>query len=247
MSAPSYNDLLEETKCYACLGSANIPELLTLGLLSRIAGSGSQGIPFSYSPEDQTVYWTDTVGAQSGDLAYFNATADMATVSAVNLGNSTATTVTIGNQLPLLSNFNCELAAVTTINVGSQPNLTIFTCGENSLTGLDLSGCPALQSLVCYLNSITSLDLSGLPDLNYLSSESNLLTSIDLSANPLLATIYLQDNSMDAAAVDAVLIAVNAFGTSGGTIDIRNNAAPTAAGVVAKNALAGRLWTIFTD
>jgi hypothetical protein len=47
--------------------------------------------------------------------------------------------------------------------------------------------------------------------------------------------------------VDTILCDVDGYGTNNGTLNISNNAAPSAAGITCKNNLLSRGWTVTTD
>jgi len=63
---------------------------------------------------------------------------------------------------------------------------------------------------------------------------------------PATTDIQLDDNDLDESAVNGILIAVEANGTSNGTLylDGGTNAVPTGAGLTAYNALAARGWDV---
>jgi hypothetical protein len=52
---------------------------------------------------------------------------------------------------------------------------------------------------------------------------------------------------MNQAMVDTVLCDMDGHGTNNGTLNISSNAVPSAAGIVCKNNLIARGWTVTTD
>lgn len=64
-----------------------------------------------------------------------------------------------------------------------------------------------------------------------------------------LMIVNLANNHITADSINNMLITINGFGTSGGTIHLEGgtNAAPTAAGITAMNALIARGWTVVTN
>jgi len=63
----------------------------------------------------------------------------------------------------------------------------------------------------------------------------------------LLQKLLCQSNSMNQDMVDTVLCDMDSHGTSGGTLNISGNAAPSATGVACKDNLVARGWSVTTD
>jgi hypothetical protein len=104
------------------------------GKLSVLSTAWTALVPgLFYSPATATIFWTDKNGRLSGDLAHFNATADLVTVSSIDVD---------GQGLTSLSNLNVL------------PALTYIDCDSNSLTYLDVSGNPLLTTLICSYNAL---------------------------------------------------------------------------------------------
>jgi len=74
----------------------------------------------------------------------------------------------------------------------------------------------------------------------------NLLSSFPTAPVALIA-LYLNNNNLDSAAVDAVLVNLDANGAINGFVTMTGNAAPGAAGLAAKAALIVKGWTVTTD
>ena len=97
---------------------------------------------FSYAPSSSTITWTDVHGANSGNLAFFNAHADYLSVSLINVDSQSLTALS---------------------NLAALPALTTLHCSTNSLTALDISGCPNLAACYCNTNPLTTVDISANP------------------------------------------------------------------------------------
>ena len=112
---------------------------------------------------------------------------------------------------------------------------------------------PYLTSLNAHSNWFSSLNVAGLfpPGMNGNSCDvqmqANQLTSVNLTGCGALGNIVLNNNPLTQAQVDGILAAVDAYGTSGGTLNLQNTAAPSAAGLTHKTNLTGRGWTVTTD
>ena len=127
------------------------------------------------------------------------------------------------------------------------PNLEVLRCYYNSISILEVKGLPSLYFLACAFNSISTLDVSNSSSLTFLSCAINSISILDVSDSILIKTLLLQDNSMDQDMVDTVLCDVNNYGTSNGTLNISNNAAPSATGMACKDSLVSRGWDVTTD
>lgn len=108
-------------------------------------------------------------------------------------------------------------------------------------------------------NSYASLDLSGAltnpaapGDVNF---ENNALTEVDITGCRQITTLNLRNNALDAAAVDAILAALDGLGRgsddapTGAQLmaDLSGNAAPGGEGVAHAQNLAGRGWTVVIE
>jgi len=94
-----------------------------------------------------------------------------------------------------LTELECGVNQLTSLDVSNNTALTSLICGDNLLTSIDVSNNTALEVLGCGDNQITSLDLSNNTALEVLGcSQNNLLTSLDLSNNSNLIELYCSDN-----------------------------------------------------
>lgn len=80
--------------------------------------------------------------------------------------------------------------------------------------------------------------------LTSLQAYTNALTSVDLTGCDSLTSILLHQNSLNQAAVDAILAEAESWGTSSRTLNLGGNNAPSAAGLADKATLEGRGWTV---
>jgi hypothetical protein len=129
--------------------------------------------------------------------------------------------------------------------------LTVYiNSGQNTTSGL-ISDLPAgLTYYSNYGQNTTSGLISALPaGLTFYSNYGQNTTSGSASATmPPATTSFADSGGMSAAEVASVLIKINSFGTSNGTINLTGSSlAPTAAGVAAKTALISRGWTVTTN
>ena len=144
-------------------------------------------------------------------------------------------------------------------NISGNPNLQVINVGNNNLTGTlpDISaiGYPDLFRFNAYGNSFTGAipDMVNIPKLDYLLLDNNNLTDFTGSFPFTLRKVVLNNNNLTQTAVDNILQAIVAANrTTNMTDTIVNiggsgNSAPSAAGIVNKDILVGRGWTVFTN
>jgi Leucine-rich repeat (LRR) protein len=188
---------------------------------------------------------------QTGNLATFNSTAHIATVSDFSLVLSGVTSISNLSVLAALTTFNCHgNAGLTTLDVTGNPlleTLVVYSCG---LTALDVTNCTALTYLECGSNQLTALDVSNCILLNDLECYSNFIPSLDITSCPLISYLDYSFNATDATAVDDVLCALASAAVNSGTADVSNNSAPTGIGLACLATLEGvprGPWTVSHD
>jgi len=100
-------------------------------------------------------------------------------------------------------------------------------------------------------NSFSSLNLNGaLRHSQYIGNvfmPHNQFTSVNISGCIQITQLDLSDNKLDSEAIDHVLKQIDDFGTSNGTIDLRQNKPPTAIGLTYIANLENRGWKVNTD
>ena len=189
--------------------------------------------PVVFAPATATINWNDARGSgRSGNMAYFNANADLASVSIIDLAFQSLTSIS---------------------NLSSMPGLSQLDVSGNSLTSLDVTGCLHLTSLNCDSNALTSLDVTHNP-LTFLICSNNPIASLDVSHNPLLSYLDCSYTGRSVLDVNTILAQLVSNGVTGGTVNtIQTPAAPPSTGppdgVAAKAALLAEtpVWQVFTD
>jgi hypothetical protein len=97
---------------------------------------------------------------------------------------------------PQVKGIYCYHNQLTTLKLGSLPNLEYLWCHDNQLTSLDVSKCPNLKELNCANNQLKSLNISKCPNLTLLDCQVNKLTSLDISKCPNLKTLNCKNNQL---------------------------------------------------
>lgn len=149
--------------------------------------------------------------------------------------------------LTSLTTLHCGDNSISVLDVSALTSLLHLYCFTNSISVLDVSILTSLRTLRCYTNSISVLDVSALTSLTDLHCGVNSISILDVSALTSLAYLHCGSNSMNQGMVDTVLCDVDGYGTNGGTLNISNNAIPSAAGATCAGNLTGRGWTVTTD
>ncbi|MGE5394959.1 MAG: hypothetical protein ACM3P1_09445 [Candidatus Saccharibacteria bacterium] len=100
-------------------------------------------------------------------------------------------------------------------------------------------------------NKYSSMDLRGSfqnRDLDgYVNMSFNELTRVEIAGCSQIKELNLQNNKLEPETIDYILKQVDDFGTSNGTLDLRQNKPPTAVGLTYKTNLEKRGWKIAID
>ena len=142
---------------------------------------------------------------------------------------------------------SCSRNNISVLDVSALTGLTSLYCYGNPISVLDVSALTGLTSLYCYDSNISVLDVSALTGLTDFRCHYNYISLLDVSAITGLSTLLCYHNSMDQDMVDTVLCDMDSHGTSGGTLNISSNEAPSATGVACKDNLVARGWSVTTD
>lgn len=107
---------------------------------------------------------------------------------------------------------------------------------------------PGLDWVLAHSNNYTSADLTDQMTTanSILDLSANQLATCDLTGCTGLKTITLCDNAFSQSEVNTILTVVDGWGTSGGTLNLSGNPAPSGGGSTAKTNLQSRGWTVTT-
>jgi hypothetical protein len=226
---------------YAGISRRGIKECIAADAGQYVGGaSPPPGVTFSYTPATAVISWTDKNGTFTGNLAYFYANADIASVFDIECGPS-------GKPISGFSSI---------INIASLPALTSLGIGTgtpgNTLNSVDLTGCTKLTLVnISYCVNVTTLDLSPCPNVTQLDTDDNYsLTSLTITGCTKLLNLNLNGSALSVATVNTVLEILAANGLSNGSLQINAQtpaAPPSGAGITAKATLITRGWMVQTD
>ena len=109
--------------------------------------------------------------------------------------NVVLSSLTLGT-LPQLKELHCENNSLPSLQIPGSPKLEVLSCSTNKLKELDVTGFENLFELACRNNQLTGLDLSKNTKLEEIDICSNKLTKLDLSANALLTKLTCSANRL---------------------------------------------------
>ena len=160
-----------------------------------------------------------------------------------------------GNMWHICVRSNPQLSNPTFFtNLSEFPDLTdLFIWDTNQQGNLIINKTHSSRPIIINAswNKYSSLDLTGsLQNPNadgYVNLNDNQLTSINISGCIQINNLNLNNNKLESNVIDLILEHVDDYGTSNGTIDLRNNKAPSYIGLTYKNNLETRGWVVQTE
>ena len=177
----------------------------------------------TYVPDDNFEQALINLGYDSGPLDDFVPTANINTVTNLNIIDKGITDLTGIEDFTDLISINCSNNSLTNLNVSHNNSLTTLYCGVNNLTYLNVN-TPELFFLNCESNELTALDLSNNPELVVLNATNNEISELDVNANIKLRSLVASENEISEIDVSTntllELISLNFNKIT--TIDVRN-------------------------
>ncbi|WP_420573987.1 hypothetical protein [Kordia sp.] len=149
----------------------------------------------TYVPDDAFEQALIDLGYDSGALDDFVPTANINTITTLNIASRGITDLTGIENFAALQNLYCANNSLTNLNVSNNTALAILECEFNDLTSLNVK-TPSLERLVCKSNKLTTLDLSNNPALFILECDFNELTTLDFTMNTALRDVNLSSNNL---------------------------------------------------
>jgi hypothetical protein len=150
----------------------------------------------TYVPDDDFEQALIDLGYDSGALNDSVPTANIDTVTVLNIASIKTHDLTGIEDFVDLEVLICALNLLTSLNVNNNTSLQELNCKNNKLSILDVSDNPALEILYCNDNKITRLDLSNNSALKELWCFDNYLISLDPSNNPALEILHCLENGI---------------------------------------------------
>jgi len=241
----------------------------------RVLRHYSAGEPTPFIITNTAGTFDPTVTTSGGTVTWRNGlTGETFTTNSLSVAGTGVSTPWYIDPISIVRTLDCQNDDVTYVNFKGLPLVTSINCNFNSITGTpDFSGNPLVTSIGMFANNFSGeLDLRANPALVQAAFGATSISGVaNLSGNPLLTRIelyntnvasvvfgantvltylllhrYGQNILMTQSAVDNVIIAIEAFGTSNGTLNVGGSNADPSAGVIATQvaALVSRGWTV---
>lgn len=214
---------------------------------------GSGGDTSAFESDAMAIIGTPTgggSGGESGDeIITLVSESGSQGQSKVAINATGSVIVTNGSASQTYTEFPAEFtlsAGTTTI----QGTVTTLNCTTSTLTSIDISLCPTLTSLDCKGNALSALDISNNANLVTLACNNNGLTMLNIAQNTVLKSLAAYSNKFTSDVVNNILASLVSNAKTNGTLDINyqeTSAPPTGQGLVDKQTLIDRGWTVTTD
>lgn len=218
----------KDEPAYASSGDTSAFESDAMAIIGTPTGGGVE-------PGDEIITLVSESGSQGQSKVAINATG-----SVIVTNGATSQTYT-------------EFPAEFTLSAGTttiQGAVTALNCTTSTLTSIDISLCPTLTSLDCKGNALSALDISNNANLVTLACNNNGLTILNIAQNTVLKSLAAYSNKFTSDVVNNVLASLVLNAKTNGTLDINYQetaAPPTGQGLVDKQTLIDRGWTVTTD
>ena len=143
-----------------------------------------------------------------------------------------------------MSNVSLDTGDATGIKVGLIINHT-FTVTPPFLINV-ISDFSLITDIACTNQSLTACDVSRFENLEFLNISQNLISNFEISQNSKLTDLNISNNLLNAEQINSILIALDQYGLSNGTLNYSNNSGfPFGDEVVAAyNSLVSKGWLI---
>jgi hypothetical protein len=166
---------------------------------------------------------------------------------------------------------SCQSNNIKSIDLKNRTSLYSLRADQNQLVNIDLTGCSSVYIVTLQQNNLETVLLDGCKSLYIFSANQNSLKTINCDNLLSLHTFSVDDNvnlhnitidnspnilylhargcKLPASVVNYILITIDGYGLIGGNLfmDAGTNAAPTGAGITAKNNLISKGWSISTN
>ena len=135
-----------------------------------------------------------------------------------------------------------------TIYLNDCSKLKSFRAGRDIYTA-DITPCSNLTRIECISDELRSLDIGIHAALTSLNCYGNYLFTLDISNCPLLSDLDCGQNRLPSSEINSILANLVAHGLDNGVLRCcqYNAASPTGQGLIDKQTLIDRGWTVTTD
>ncbi len=150
----------------------------------------------TFVPDDNFEQALIDLGYDSGPLDDFVLTANINTVTDLDIASKNIFDLTGIQDFNALSILDCSDNNLSTLVVSSNLSLTELYCKNNFLTSLNVGALTALKILWCDFNQLLSINVTNNSNLISLTCGNNLITNIDTSKNSNLNVLVCENNQI---------------------------------------------------
>ena len=150
----------------------------------------------TYVPDDNFEQALIDLGYDTGPLDDYVLTANINTVTTLNLSNKTISDLTGLEHFVTLETLYCINNTISSIDLSNNVALELLFLNNNALSTIDLSNNVALRTFYCADNNLSALDVSNNLSLEVLICVSNNLSVLDVSQNLALVDLNCSNNSI---------------------------------------------------
>ncbi len=150
----------------------------------------------TFVPDDNFEQALIDLGYDSGPLDDFVSTANINTLTNLDVASKSISDLTGVQDFLALSILNCSNNNLSGLTVSSNLNLTEIYCNNNVLTALNVSALTALKILWCDFNQLTAIDITNNTGLISLTCGNNMITNLDTTTNSNLNVLVCENNQI---------------------------------------------------
>ncbi|CAL2082445.1 conserved hypothetical protein [Tenacibaculum sp. 190524A05c] len=114
-------------------------------------------------------------------------------VTVLDVSNQNISDLTGIQDFTALTDLNCEINTLTTLDVSTNSNLQKIVFDENNITTINFGANTNLNSIEGRYNQLSSIDITQNTGLTFINIRNNLFSSINVSNNTLLETINIRE------------------------------------------------------
>ena len=150
----------------------------------------------TFVPDDNFEQFLIDAGADSGPLDNLVPTANISSITNLDLESQNITDLTGIEDFTALSILNCSDNNLSSLSVINNVNLTELYCSNNSITSLDVTSLSALKIFWCANNQLSNLDVTQNLNLISLVCDANFLNYLDTTENGKLTVLSSANNTL---------------------------------------------------
>jgi Leucine-rich repeat (LRR) protein len=150
----------------------------------------------TYVPDNNFEQFLIDKGYDSEPLDDYVTTANINTVTELNISGLSIDDLTGIEGFTALLNLNCSTNNLTNLDISLNTLLTQLNCSSNKLTSLDVSKNISLTTLNCSINNLINLNVSQNTALTDLNCYDNNISILDLNNNTSLTDLLCRINNL---------------------------------------------------